>query len=178
MSLPSPKIPGGSSKGKYDDMVVRLGLKDQMRESIKGGATFEEACESAGVPVELALGLTKTDEDYMDMWSIANRAVGAPTPRVYPSTVHRSPTEVKEAFMEMLQEAGLYEKLGQMAAMAEPGTKEGNRVLMFFGRSVLPMVLPKEAPEAPTIVALKEKTDEELRDMLLTMRKGRVSGDG
>ncbi|HIB84266.1 MAG TPA: hypothetical protein EYO59_06625 [Chromatiaceae bacterium] len=180
MPTPSPRLPSSSSRGKYDDMVIRMGLKDQMRSLIEGGSTFQDACGEVGVPFELALALTKTDEDYRVMWSDSNRSEqgahseGAVT-RLYPSTVHRSPTEVKEHFMGMLQDAGLYEKLGQMAALAEPGTKEGDRVLMFFGRSILPMIIPKDAPEAPTIIALKEKSDIELKDMLDNMQKKRIT---
>jgi len=180
MATPSPRLPGGSSRGKYDDMMVRMGLKDKMFTLIEEGSTFQDACEEVGVPFELALALTKTDEDYRKMWVSSNRSEqgahseGAVT-RLYPSSVHRSPAEVKEHFMGMLQEAGLYEKLGQMAALAEPGTKEGDRVLMFFGRSILPMIIPKDAPEAPTIVALKEKSDTELKDMLIDLRRKRMS---
>ena len=46
---------------------------------------------------------------------------------------------------------------------------------MFFGRSILPMIIPKDAPEAPTIVALKEKSDTELKDMLIDLRRKRMS---
>ena len=174
MSAPSPKLPC-SSKTKFDDMLLRLGIKNKMRELVDDGSPFKEAAEEAGVPYELALALTKTDDDFYAMWSESNAQEDAPTSRLYPSTVYRSPKEVKEDFMSMLVQAGLYEKLAQMAVLAEPGTPDGDKVLMFFGRSILPTMLPKENVEEHTIIELREKSDEELKGMLRELRGRRIT---
>jgi len=155
-------------------MMLRLGIKNKMRGLIDDGSPFKEAAEEAGVPYEMALALTKTDEDFHAMWSDSSRSSDTPA-RTYPSTVHRSPSEVKEDFMAMLVDAGLYEKLAQMAVLAEPGTDEGNKVLMFFGRSILPTMLPKEHVEDRTIVELREKSDGELKEMLSELRNRRIT---
>ena len=175
MSTPSPKIPASSSKAKFDDMMLRLGIKSKMRELINDGSPFKEAAEEAGVPFEMALALTKTDNDFHAMWSESNNQEDATPTRVYPSTVHRSPREVKEDFMNMLVASGLYEKLAQMAALAEPGTPEGDKVLMFFGRSIIPTMLPKENTEDHTVIELRAKSDEELKSMLKELRGRRIT---
>ena len=174
MSAPSPKLPGGSSKAKFDDMMIRLGIKNKMKGLIEDGSPFKEAAEEAGVPYEMALALTKTDEDFQAMWSDSNKESTTPA-RIYPSTVHRSPSDVKEDFMAMLVDAGLYEKLAQMAVLAEPGTDEGNKVLMFFGRSILPMMLPREHVEDRTIIELRDKSDNELKSILKELRSRRIT---
>jgi hypothetical protein len=78
--------------------------------------------------------------------------------------------------MNMLHEAGLWEKLAEMAHLAEPGTPDGDRILMFFGRSILPQMLPKETIVEERVVELSHKTEGELLRMLKDMRQERITG--
>ena len=74
----------------------------------------------------------------------------------------------------MLHDAGLFHKLAQMAAIADPATEEGQKVLMFMGRSILPTVIPKEQPRQENVVELKNMSDNELKEMLKQMRAARL----
>ena len=169
---PAPKVKP-ERQGSFDDMMLRLGIKNKMKQSVDEGATFREACDKAGVPYELALAATKTDDDFQEIWRTARKEVDDPQ-LPCPSTVWQSATEVKDNFLNMLTEAGLWHKLAQMAAMAEPGTEEGNKVLMFFGRAIMPTMLPKETKREETVVELHQKSDNELLEMLKEMRAHRI----
>ena len=169
---PAPKVKP-ERQGSFDDMMLRLGIKNKMKEEVDGGSTFKEACDKAGVPFELALAATKTDDDFQEIWRVSRKEADDPY-LPCPSTVWQTPTEVKDNFLNMLSQAGLWNKLAEMAAMAEPGTEEGNKILMFFGRSVMPTMLPRETKREETIVELHQKTDNELLAMLKEMRAERI----
>ena len=173
---PSPKVDPGR-QGAFDDMMLRLNIKSKMKESVEGGSTFKQACSEVGVPYELALAASRTDEDFQEIWRESRKVADDPT-LPCPSTVWQTPTEVKHNFLNMLNEAGLWDKLATMAALAEPGTEEGNRVLMFFGRAILPTMLPKESKTEEVVVELKQKTEGELLEMLKEMRSERLETDG
>jgi hypothetical protein len=78
--------------------------------------------------------------------------------------------------MSLLVDAGLYHKLAQMAALADPETEEGQKVLMFMGRCILPLVTPKDEPAVSSVVELAEMSDSELKIMLKEMRAARLDG--
>jgi hypothetical protein len=94
-----------------------------------------------------------------------------------PSSIpYRDPHTIKQDFMSLLVDAGLYHKLAQMAALADPETEEGQKVLMFMGRCILPLVTPKDEPAVSSVVELAEMSDSELKIMLKEMRAARLDG--
>ena len=153
--------------------MIRLNIKNKMKEYVESGMTYKEACQKAGIPYELALAASKTDEDFQEIWR-QSRAVADDPALPCPSTVWQTPTQVKQNFLNMLNEAGLWDKLATMAALAEPGTEQGDKVLMFFGRAILPTMLPKENNTEETVVELSQKTEGELLSMLKEMRASRL----
>jgi len=154
-------------------MMIRMNIKNKMKESVEGGLTFKEACLKVGIPYELALAASKTDDDFQEIWRESRKVADDPT-LPCPSTVWQTPSEVKQNFLTMLNEAGLWNKLAAMAALAEPGTEQGDKVLMFFGRAILPTMLPRESEPRETIVELSQKTEGELLGMLKEMRASRL----
>ena len=54
----------------------------------------------------------------------------------------------------------------------------GDKVLMFFGRSIIPQVLPKQEKKEEEVVQLQQKSDKELMDMLKSLQKDRLKLDG
>lgn len=178
MSSPDPPKVTPNRQAEYDAMMLRLGIKNKMKEAVDSGQTFKEACDLVGVPYEYAFSASQTDDDFREIWQSAQKQEGAEDLLPCPSTVWRDGHEVKAEFMNMLVEVGLFHKLVEMASLADPGTDEGNKVLMFFGRSIIPQILPKEAKEEAPLVELKQKSDKELMAMLKSLRTDRLSLDG
>lgn len=163
---------------KQDTMLLRLEIKSKVKARVEEGANFKEACEATGVPLETALNLTKTDQDFREIYELARQnhppTLSDPAPS---SVVYRDPYVVKQDFLEMLHDAGLFHKLAQMVALADPSSEEGQKVLMFMGRSVLPTVIPKEPPRQEKVVDLQQMSDNELKAMLKEMRAARLDSD-
>ena len=158
-----------------DSMLLRLDIKNKIKVRVEEGANFKEACVATGIPIEMALNLTKTDEEFREIYELAREnhlpTVSDPAPS---SVIYKDPHAVKQDFLEMLHDAGLFHKLAQMAAIADPATEEGQKVLMFMGRSILPTVIPKEQPRQENVVELKNMSDNELKEMLKQMRAARL----
>ncbi len=178
MSSPDPPKVTSNRQADYDDMMLRLGIKNKMKEAVESGQTFEEACDLVGVPYEYVFSASQTDDDFREIWQTAQKQEGSQDTLPCPSTVWRDGHEVKAEFMNMLVEVGLFNKLVEMASMADPGTEEGNKVLMFFGRSIIPQILPKQEKQEVPLIELKQKSDKELMDMLKSLRKDRLNLDG
>jgi len=158
-------------------MLLRLGIKDKIKTHIENGASFRGACIACGVPAELVLNLTKTDSEFRGMYELAKETHPVSKADPAPSSVpYRDPHAIKQDFMSLLVDAGLYHKLAQMAALADPETEEGQKVLMFMGRSILPLVTPKDEPVVTRSVELEEMSDVELKLMLKEMREARLEG--
>lgn len=161
-----------------DSMLLRLDIKSKIKSRIDEGANFKQACVATGIPIEMALNLTKTDEDFREIYELARKnhlpSLSDPAPS---SVVYKDPYAVKQDFLEMLHDAGLFHKLAQMTAIADPASQEGQKVLMFMGRSILPTLLPKEPPKEEKVVELKQMSDVELKQMLKEMRAARLDAD-
>lgn len=161
-----------------DSMLLRLDIKNKVKARVEEGANFKEACVATGIPIEMALNLTKTDEEFREIYELAREnhppTLSDPAPS---SVVYRDPHAVKQNFLEMLTDAGLFHKLAQMAALADPTSEEGQKILMFMGRSILPTVIPKEQPRQENVVELKQMSDVELKKMLKEMRAARLDVD-
>lgn len=161
-----------------DSMLLRLDIKNKIKVRIEEGANFKEACVATGIPIEMALNLTKTDQEFRELYELAREnhppSASDPAPS---SVVYRDPYAVKQDFLEMLHDAGLFHKLAQMAALADPTSEEGQKVLMFMGRSILPTVIPKEPPRQEKVVDLQQMSDKELKAMLKEMRAARLDTD-
>jgi len=177
VSKPDPPKVNPKRQSDYDDMMLRLGVKNKLREAVESGSSFGEACELVGIPYEYAFSASQTDEDFREIWQLS-RANGSTDTLPCPSTVWRDGYEVKTEFLNMLVEVGLFEKLVHMAALAQPGTEQGDKVLMFFGRSIIPQVLPKQDQSDKEVVQLNQKSDKELVEMLRSLQKDRLSLDG
>jgi len=162
----------------HDAMLLRLDIKNKVKARVEEGANFKEACVSTGIPIEMALNLTKTDQEFREIYELAREnhapSLSDPAPS---SVVYKDPHAVKQDFLEMLHDAGLFHKLAQMAALADPTTEEGQKVLMFMGRSILPTVIPKEQPKTEKVVELQHMSDNELKAMLKEMRAARLDTD-
>jgi len=160
-------------------MLLRLDIKNKIKKQVEEGATFKNACLSAGVPIEMALNLTRTDDDFRDIYELAHQEHPVTRSDPAPSSVrYRDPHQIKHDFMEMLVDAGLYHKIAQMASLADPTTEEGQKVLMFMGRSILPIVTPKDLPPPEKTLDITEMSDSELKVMLHDMRQARLSTEG
>ena len=161
-----------------DSMLLRLDIKNKVKARVEEGANFKEACVATGIPIEMALNLTKTDQEFREIYELARKnhppTVSDPAPS---SVVYKDPYAVKQDFLEMLHDAGLFHKLAQMAALADPESEEGQKVLMFMGRSILPTVIPKEPPKQEKVVDLQQMSDNELKAMLKEMRAARLDTD-
>lgn len=158
-----------------DSMLLRLGIKNKVKARVEEGANFKEACIATGIPVEMALNLTKTDQEFREIYELAREnhppTLSDPAPS---SVLYKDPYTVKQDFLEMLHEAGLFHKLAQMVALADPESEEGQKVLMFMGRSILPTVVPKDPPKQEKVVELKQMSDSELKQLLKEMRAARL----
>ena len=177
MSNPDPIKVDPKRKSDYEDMMLRLGVKNKLKAAVESGHSFEAACELVGIPYEYAFSASQTDDEFREIWNIS-RANGSVDTLPCPSTVWRDGHEVKAEFLNMLVEVGLFNKLVHMAALAEPGTVQGDKVLMFFGRSILPQVLPKKDEDDSDVAHLNQKSDKELVEMLRSLQKGRLGLDG
>jgi len=177
VSNPDPIKVDPKRKSDYEDMMLRLGVKNKLKAAVESGHSFEAACELVGIPYEYAFSASQTDDEFREIWKIS-RANGSVDTLPCPSTVWRDGHEVKAEFLNMLVEVGLFNKLVHMAALAEPGTVQGDKVLMFFGRSILPQVLPKKDEDDSDVVHLNQKSDKELVEMLRSLQKGRLGLDG
>ena len=159
----------------HDSMLLRLDIKNKVKARVEEGANFKEACVATGIPIEMALNLTKTDQEFREIYELAREnhppTLSDPAPS---SVVYRDPHALKQDFLEMLYDAGLFHKLAQMTAMADPTTEEGQKVLMYMGRSILPPLIPKEQPKQETVVDLQQMSDNELKAMLKEMRAARL----
>lgn len=158
-----------------DSMLLRLDIKNKVKARVEEGANFKEACIATGIPIEMALNLTRTDQEFREIYELAREnhppTLSDPAPS---SVLYKDPHRVKQDFLEMLHDAGLFHKLAQMAALADPESSEGQKVLMFMGRSILPTLIPKEPPRQERVVELQQLSDSELKAMLKEMRAARL----
>jgi hypothetical protein len=177
VSNPDPPKVDPKRQSDYDDMMLRLGVKNKLKEAVESGHSFKSACELVGIPYEYAFSASQTDDDFREIWQLS-RSNGSLDTLPCPSTVWRDGYEVKTEFLNMLVEVGLFNKLVHMASLAEPGTTEGDKILMFFGRSIIPQVLPKQDQTDKDEVRLNQKSDKELVEMLRLLQRGRLSLDG
>lgn len=162
----------------HDAMLLRLDIKNKVKARVEAGDNFKQACIATGIPVDLALNLTKTDREFREIYELARKNHAPSLSDPAPSSVkYRDPHAVKQDFLEMLTDAGLFHKIAQMCALADPETDEGRKTLMFLGRSIIPTVIPKADPAEEKVVDLQQMTDHELKLMLGELRRNRLSNN-
>ena len=66
--------------------------------------------------------------------------------------------QIKQEFVNKLNNAGLFDKITAMAEQADPSTEEGKQVLGFFMRTLIKDILPKETA-AKVETVNKDDTD-------------------
>ena len=162
-----------------DSMLLRLDIKNKVKARVEEGANFKEACVATGIPIEMALNLTKTDQEFREIYELAREnhppTLSDPAPS---SVVYKDPYAVKQDFLEMLHDdADVRKKKHDFMLRvfdADPTSEEGQKVLMFMGRSILPTLIPKEPPKQEKVVDLQQMSDNELKAMLKEMRAARL----
>lgn len=141
--------------------------EQRMSKFIEGGMSFPDAASAAGIAPETAF---------------ARSLVHAPMKRLFEAARGRqvldlrfkhfeedrfgnavNGTTVKQDFLRKLLLAGLFDKIAVLAAVADPHTPLGARILMHFSDRVLPYLLPRETAINMTH---EDKDDEESVEVL------------
>jgi len=147
--------------GSASRYFVRESMKREVERSISKGLHLRDACEIAGLPYEVALSQISVDEDFADWDKLSqdrarlDRSKDSVSPR---RNKRKTSLQIKHDFVNNLNNAGLFDKITQMAKEADPDTEEGKQVLAFFMRTVIKDVLPKETA-AKVETVNKDDTD-------------------
>jgi len=140
--------------------MVRESMKREIERSMNKGMHLKDACEIAGVPYEVALSQVDTDDDFKG-WHQLSETRAVIERRNMPKTKRpkkKTSLQIKQEFVNKLNNAGLFDKITQMAEEADPSTEEGKQVLGFFMRTLIKDVLPKETA-AKVETVNKDDTD-------------------
>ena len=73
MSNPDPIKVDPKRKSDYEDMMLRLGVKNKLKAAVESGHSFEAACELVGIPYEYAFSASQTDDEFREIWKISNK---------------------------------------------------------------------------------------------------------
>lgn len=146
--------------GSASRYFVRESMKRDIERSISKGLHLRDACEIAGIPYEVALSQVSVDEDFSnwDRLSLKRTMVDRKKDTVSRRVKRKTSLQIKHDFVNKLNNAGLFDKITQMADEADPSTEEGKAVLAFFMRTVIKDVLPKETA-AKVETVNKDDTD-------------------
>jgi hypothetical protein len=163
---------------KVGSYLIREGRREEMAKAIASGLHFEDAAEKAGIPYEVALSASRKDPEFM-AWYDESRS----KPRIEKQIKRHKPKtslQIKSDFVNKLSQVGLFDKIADMAEMADPNTEEGKQVLGFFMRYIVKDILPKETAakvEHTEKAAYDTMTDAELLEMLQDRRQQRLAYD-
>lgn len=165
---------------KVGSYLIREGRREEMAKAIASGLHFEDAAEKAGIPYEVALSASRKDPEFME-WYDVSRSRPRIEKKIRPKK-HKPKTslQIKSDFVNKLSEVGLFDKIADMAEMADPNTEEGKQVLGFFMRYIVKDILPKETAakvEHTEKAAYDTMTDAELLEMLQDRRQQRLEYD-
>lgn len=163
---------------KVGSYLIREGRREEMAKAIASGLHFEDAAEKAGIPYEVALSASRKDPEFMTWYDESRNK-----PRIEKNIKRHKPKtslQIKSDFVNKLSQVGLFDKIADMAEMADPNTEEGKQVLGFFMRYIVKDILPKETAakvEHTEKASYDTMTDAELLEMLQDRRQQRLSYD-
>ena len=169
-----------SRQGQVSRYMVRESLKREVERGMNKGLHLKDAAEAAGLPYELALAQVTSDSDFCAWLDMSEHRAqilntGDPTMR----GVHRkSSLQIKQDFVNKLNNAGLFDKITRMAETADPETEAGQQVLAFFMRTIVKDVLPRETAAKVETVHTEDMTklsDSQLLEMLEERRAQRLA---
>lgn len=140
--------------------MVRESMKREIERSIEKGLHLRDACEIAGVPYEVALSQVESDEDFKHWHKLSNTRAVVERNKMPKTKMPKKKTglQIKQEFVNKLNNAGLFDKITAMAEQADPSTEEGKQVLGFFMRTLIKDILPKETA-AKVETVNKDDTD-------------------
>ena len=160
--------------------MVRESMKREVERGVKKGLHLKDASEAAGLPYELALAQVDSDPDFREWLNMSAKrpqilSTGDPDMRRVPK---KTSLQIKQDFVNKLNNAGLFDKITQMAEAADPNTEAGQQVLAFFMKTIVKDVLPREtAAKVETVhnEDISRLSDADLLDMLEDRREQRLA---
>ena len=155
-------------------------MKREVERGIKKGLHLKDAAEAAGLPYELALAQVTSDPEFCEWLDMSEHrpqilSTGDPDMRRVPK---KTSLQIKQDFVNKLNNAGLFDKITQMAEAADPNTEAGQQVLAFFMKTIVKDVLPREtAAKVETVhnEDISRLSDADLLDMLEDRREQRLA---
>lgn len=130
-------------QGKVGSYMIREQRRDDMERAINRGLHFEDAADVAGIPYEIAIAASRSDPKFIEWYALSEER-----PRIRKRTMKKyepkTSLQIKSDFVNKLSDVGLFDKIADMAEMADPHTEEGKQILGFFMRYIVKDILPRE----------------------------------
>ena len=167
-------------EGHVSRYMVRESMKREVERGILKGMHLKDASEVAGLPYELALAQVGNDPEFREWMELSeNRTqilkTGDPTMR---GVRRKTGLQIKQDFVNKLNNAGLFDKITKMAESADPDTEAGQQVLAFFMKTIIKDVLPRETAAKVETVHNEDITrlsDADLLSLLEERREQRLA---